>query len=278
MPSVAEILKQTGFTDEQIAAIDPKAVNAFGGVLSAAENERILAQQAAERAEIAKRSNDRFYAESVAPALNSWGSEKANLEGEIAYYRAQNEAARAAGFMPEEAPGFTPRDSQGRYVAGAQGGTPGSPTFTPADIQRQLATGLSNATWALQSYAKLYPGEVLPDPIDQLATEADAQRLSFRDYVAKKYEYENKLKAQQEKAQREHDDHIRADERAVIDRKWAEKIGSNPDMRIAQPSRYADVARAVKAGERPDPLALNESQRKQATRQAIRHEMVEGTA
>ena len=59
------------------------------------------------------------------------------------------------------------------------------------------------------------------------------------------------------------------------DRKWAEKIGSNPDVHIAQPSRFADVARAVKANERPDPLNLNETQRRQATSQAIRHDMAE---
>ena len=59
------------------------------------------------------------------------------------------------------------------------------------------------------------------------------------------------------------------------DKKWAEKIGNNPDVRIAQPSRFADVTRAVKAGERPDPTKMNEAARRKATHQAIMSEISE---
>jgi hypothetical protein len=97
MPTVQQILKETGLSDEQIAGIDAKAIAAFGGVLTTAE-------QAQEQAEIAKRSNEKFYDESIAPALNTWGTEKANLEAQAAFYRTQNGAARAAGFQFDEAP------------------------------------------------------------------------------------------------------------------------------------------------------------------------------
>ena len=40
MPTVAEVLKQAGMTDEQIAALDAKAMTGLGTVLSAAETER----------------------------------------------------------------------------------------------------------------------------------------------------------------------------------------------------------------------------------------------
>ena len=190
MPTVQEILKQTGLSDEQIAALDAKAITAFTGVLTTAEQKEQAAQQAAQKAEqdrqvaaesakkaeeervaaaaakeaaeVAQRSNAKFYDESIAPALNTWGTEKANLEAQAAFYRAQNEAARNAGFVPADAPAFTPqtpaapgntqpRDGQGRYVAGAPGATPGSPTFTMEAIDQRLGNGISNIGWAMRS-------------------------------------------------------------------------------------------------------------------------------
>jgi hypothetical protein len=329
MPTVHEILKQSGFTDEEIASkFDAKAITAFTGVLSTAEKAsqdaaaaaakadsdyqaakaaaesaeklRVEAAAAKEAAEVAQRSNAKFYDETVAPALNNWGTEKANLEATTAFYKAQNEAARAAGFVPVEAPAFAPsagtvppRDPAGRYVAGAPNGTPGSPTFTMDDIDQRLGTGISNVGWAIQEYARLNPGGFLPDSFDNLSKEATNSRLPFRDYVARKYDFQGKQAALQQKQQQEHDEKIRAEASAPFEQKlkeaeiaqkkaveetnrsWAEKIGSNPDVRIAQPSRFADVARAVKANERPDPLSLNEAQRRQATSTAIRKEITD---
>jgi hypothetical protein len=334
MPTVQEILKQTGLSDEQIAALDAKAITAFTGVLTTAEQERKAAAEAAAKAaeerqaaaesvtkaeqerkaaaealeaqEVRKRSNDEFYAESIVPALNSWGNEKAQKDAELAFYRTQLEGAKAIGFIPAEAPGFHPaegggtsaapqRDAQGRYVAGAPGGTPGSPTFTMEAIDQRLGNGISNIGWAMQEYQRLSGGQFLPDSFDRLAEEADSSRLPFRDYVARKYDFAGKQAELQRKAAEEHDAKIRqeasapfeaklkeaeaARQRAIeeTDRKWAEKIGSNPDVHIAQPSRFADVARAVKANERPDPLNLNEQQRKLATKQAIHGEIAERT-
>jgi hypothetical protein len=334
MPTVSELLKQSGLTDEQIAALDPKMVSSFSGILTSADSERQAAQQAAakaeaerkaaaedaakaeqehqaamkakEEAELADRSWRQFYDESVTPALNTWGTEKANLEAQLAFYRAQNDAARAGGFVPQDAPGYVPqaldpsnasaaqpRDPKGRYVAGAATGTPGSPVFTVDAIEERLGNGISNIGWAMQEYARLNEGKILPDPFDSLAKEATNMRLPFRDYVARKYDFAGKQAEMQQKMQQEHDAQVAAsavkplqeqlavkekewqEKLSAKDKEWAEKIGSNPDVRIAQPSRFADVARAVKANERPDPLNLNEQQRRLATSQAIRHEIVE---
>ena len=253
MPSVEEVLRQSGLSDEQIKALDAKIISGFTGVLSAAESDRQAAAQARESAEIAKRSNEKFYDETIAPSLNNWATEKANLEAQAAFYRTQNEVARAGGFQFVEAPG-QPRNDQGRYVAGAPGSTRGSPTFTMEAIDQRLGNGISNALWALQEHQRLTSGQFLPDPVDKLAQEADAQRLPFRDYVARKYDFQGKQAALQQKSQEEHDNKIRQQVQAERDRHWAEKIGSNPDIRIAQSSRFADVAKAVKAGARPRPI------------------------
>lgn len=338
MPTVAEILKQTGFTEEQIATLDPKAITAFTGVLSAAEQERNAAKEAAQKAEqehqaaqqaaqkaqekaeqdrqallkekeaaeLVKRSNDQWYAESVAPALNTWGSEKANLEAEIAFYRKQNEAARVNGFVPTEAPKFTPsetappaatqqRDNQGRYVAGAPGSTPGSPTFTMEDVRNGLGSTLGTLSDVQWKYQSLF-GRPMPISPTELVRQAEAVKLDPAVYAARTFQFQEKEAEMQRKLAEEHDAKIRAEALApfeaklaeaekakdeavkATDRKWAEKIGNNPDVRITQQSQYSEVARAVKAGERPDPLMLNEAQRKVATRQAIRGELSENAA
>ena len=38
MPTVAEILKQSGFSDDDIAKFDAKAITAYTGVLTTADN------------------------------------------------------------------------------------------------------------------------------------------------------------------------------------------------------------------------------------------------
>ena len=330
MPTIQEVLKQTGFTDEQIAALDPKVVTAVGGVLTMAEQKEQTAQaaqaeatrlsqaaeehkkqaetaakaaaEAREAAEIAQRSNAKFYDESIAPALNNWGTEKANIEAERAYYKTQNEAARAAGFIPAEAPQFQPqvlpsapatqRDAQGRYIAGAPNGTPGSPTFTMEDVRNGLGSTLGTLTDIQWRYQRLF-NEPLPISPTQLVREAELRRLDPVAYAEQRFNFAAREQELAKLAQDARDAKITAaavapyeekikqaelaTQKAVEDtnRKWAEKIGSNPEVRIAQPSRYADVSRAVKAGERPDPLALNDQQRRAATSAAIRSEIAE---
>jgi hypothetical protein len=268
MPTtVAEILKQSGFTDEQISAMDAKAITAFTNVLSTAEQDR-------EAAEVAQRSNAQFYDGTIAPALNQWGSEKASMEAQTAYYRSQLESAKQSGFIPSELPGDQPRDDRGRYVSGAPGGTPGSPSYiTQEDMDQRLGAGLSNMGWAFQEFARLNPGQFLPDPVDKLAMEASNNRLPFRDYVAKKYDFAGKQEEQQRKAKEAERAAIVREVEVRKDREWSERTGSNPDIRRAEASRYGEVARAVKSGDRPDPLSLNDQQRRAATSQAIRKEI-----
>jgi hypothetical protein len=95
----------------------------------------------------------------------------------------------------------------------------------------------------------------------------------------------------QDEEKKKHDDAIRAEERAPLEeklkaaeaatkkavednnRQWAERVGSNPDVRMPQTSRYADVQRGVKEGTIPDPLSLNDVQRRQLTSKMIRDDI-----
>jgi ATPase subunit of ABC transporter with duplicated ATPase domains len=178
MASVAEILKASGLTDEQIAALDAKALTAFNGVLTTAEQERATAAESArkaeeeraaakaaqEAAELAQRANKEFYDQTIMPSLTGWedkekqyAQEIANAKALAAFYEAQNKAAKESGFIAADAPAFNPtsvvipaRDGNGKFVANSPGGTPGSPTFRMEEVEDRLGKGLDNSVWALQ--------------------------------------------------------------------------------------------------------------------------------
>lgn len=143
MPTVKEILKASGFTDEKIAEMDAAAMTAFGNVLTEAQTERTSATAAQakadadfkaateavakaekerkdaiaarEEAQLAQRSNVEFYEQKIVPGLTSWEEEKTRLENErvqalsqAAFYKTQNDGAKSSGFIPADAPGYVP--------------------------------------------------------------------------------------------------------------------------------------------------------------------------
>jgi hypothetical protein len=274
MPSVEQILRESGFTDDQIRNLEPRAITAFGGVLTAAETERREASAAREQAELARRSNADFYENTIAPSLNNWGDEKARLDAELAYYKTRSQSLTDSGFVPPESQS-PPRDNGGRYVANAPGGVPGSPQYFDVNkVYERAGDAVGILTDIQWEHQKLF-GQPLPISPTELVRRADAVKLDPATYAARTFNWDQRRQQMQQDEQKAHDDKIRADATADADRKWAERVGSNPDVRLPQASRYADVARAVKAGTMPDPLGLNEEQRRQATRAAIRADVAE---
>lgn len=272
MPTVEEILRQTGMTEEQIKTLDQKVVTGFTQILSSAD-------QLKEQAELAQRAQRQQYENEIAPALDSWANDKAKLEAEAAFYRAQAEAGKAGGFIPSDAPGFKPqeqgRDGEGRYVAG-QNTVPGSPQFMQ-EIRTGLSNGVSNIGWAMQEYSRLNEGKFLPDSFDDLAREADQVKLPFRDFVAKKYDFNAKRQAMETK-ERDTEINAKVEERyKERERELAEKFGNNPNMRVAEVSRFTTLDKAVKEGARPDPLSMSREQRHAATSRAIQTEVASNT-
>ncbi len=321
MPTVAEILEQTGFTKEQIAALDPKLVTTFSGIMTDAEQKQAAAVTAAAKAaadaqsasetlaktELERRSLNEFYETKVVTGLTGWEEEQKKLRTEAAnsaalaaFYEAQNKAARDAGFIAAEAPKFTPaavdpnaaRDGQGRFVANAPGGTPGSPSFIDANQIAgkigDVAGLISDIQWKHQT---LY-GKPLPMAPSELIRQADAQKLSPMDFAARQFGFaarEAELSQQERKA---HDDAIATaavaaaetahkaeiekmrKDQADKDRARAEGGGNNPEVRAAPgSSKFTEVRKAVQEGTRPDPLKMTDAQRRQATRQSIHAEI-----
>lgn len=307
MITVAEVLRQTGFTEEQIKALDAKAITAFDGIISSAEKERHDAVAAREQAELAQRSNVEFYETKIAPSLTAWEEDKARIENEAArraaeaaFYRTQAEEARKSGFIPNDAPNFDPakfippvqtsRDPQGRYVANVPGSTPGSPTFDVNQVYQRAGDAVGVLTDIQWEHQKLF-GQPLPISPTELVRQADAVKLDPKTYAARTFNWETRRQQMQQEEEKKRAEKIAADavapyeqrlkdaeeqskkSLAELDRKWAERIGSNPDVRMPQDSRYADISRAVKANELPDPLALNDQQRRQQTAQMIRKDL-----
>jgi hypothetical protein len=314
MPTVEEVLRQSGFTDEQIAGLDKRAITAFSGVLSAADRERLEAKAAQDAAELAQRSNIDFYENRIAPSLTQWEEEKQRIENEkatlaaqAAFYKTQAEEAKKTGFIAADAPNFVPppnpnpgvqpRDGQGRYVAGAPGGTPGSPQYF--DVNKVYETAgtaavlISDIDW---KHRQLYGGKPLPISPTELIRQADAVKLDPMTYASRTFNFagrEEQMKAEEEKARNEkiaaeavapyeaklkEADEQRKKDLAENDRKWAERVGSNPDVRMPQTNpRMTDIAQAVRADAKLDPLNMNDQQRRAMTSQMIRKD-IEGNA
>lgn len=338
MATVAEVLRKSGWTEDQINALDAKALAGFNGILTTAEQSKVEAQQAAQKAEterqaavtaaaqaekdrqaakvaqdaaeLAQRSNREFYDTEIVPGLTGWEAEKKALETKAAndaalaaFYKAQNEGARGAGFIAADAPVFTPpatpplvapRAPNGQYVAGAPGSTPGSPVFLdPNQIASRIgdvAGTISDIQWKYQTLH----GKPLPIAPSELIRQADAVKLSPMDYASRTFNFAQREQEIAAKASQDHDAAVSAAAIAAKETEWkaerekliaehtakerlrAEQVGSNPDVRQAPGSaRFADVARAVKEGTLPDPLKMTDAQRRAATRTQIHQEIAE---
>jgi hypothetical protein len=284
MPSIAEILKQTGFTDEEIAKVDPRVTTAFTGVMSAAEQERKVAIDAtakseelkkaaadaqkiaverAEKAELVERSNREFYEGSIVPALTGWDdtrkkieSEKIRAVAEAEFYKKQAEGAKANGFIAADAPAFTfapappvastPPPPGVRDSNGRYvANVPGSTPGSPTLID-DVRSALSDTTWAMGEYQRLHGG-FLPDDPMQLAREAEGMKLPYRDYVSKKYNFAGKRDEIQRKAQEDHDAAVRADS----DKTWGEKLKASEDKAKTDLEK-ARTEWAERTGNNPD--------------------------
>jgi hypothetical protein len=320
MATLAEVWTATGIdiNSEPYKTLlaDAKVTSAFNGVLTTAEEKEksakdavtkaeadlAAAKAAQDAAELAQRANKDFYDQTIMPSLTGWEDKEKALQQEVAnakataaFYEAQNKAAKESGFIAADAPVFTPatptlpaKGPDGRFVANAPGSTPGSPTFKMEDFENRLGNGLDNGIWALQEFQRLNSGQFLPDSISVLAQEANAQKLPFKDYVARKYDFAGKAQALAAKAEAEKADAIAKaaiapyeEKLKAKDTEWQKKLeeqaktisergGNNPDVRRAAISNFPEVKKAVEEGSRPDPLSFkNQAERRAATRQQI---------
>jgi hypothetical protein len=277
--TVAEVLKESGLTDEQIQGIDAKAMEGLTRIVSSANEDR-------EKAEFALRAQRQEYDERIAPALASWTDRDTALSTELAAHKAFIQKIKDSGYVPAElfnalpgtptatpTPG-APRGNDGKFVAGANP-SPGSPGFVDTSkISAELGQAfsfLADTTW---KYRTLY-GQEMPDSPTALIREATANRMSPADWAAKKYAFATKEQEIVQAKQKAHDDSIRKETEERLNKEWSEKIGNNPNVRIPQESQFASVNKAVAEGKRQDPLKMTPEKRKANTHATIQKEFAE---
>ncbi|MFZ0742970.1 MAG: hypothetical protein WAM85_01110 [Terracidiphilus sp.] len=254
MTTVREILEASGVDTYEINSINPQVMGALEGVLSKAEQDRV--------------SVNEFWKNTYNPGIAAWEAEKGDLARKLAQAEAQKAALLAertalaeSGIVGAELPINTgqSRNSTGQYA------TPGTPTFDPNDVVSRASQGLAAIADADWKHRQLY-GQPLPISPSELVRQADAQGISPMDYASRQFKF-------QQKEQEIHDSKIRAEVEEKVRREFSERNGANPD--VAQPrgsSRFADVQRAMKAGELKDPLTLSPEQRRaQALASIHRH-------
>jgi hypothetical protein len=271
--SVEDVLRESGFTEDQIKAMDSRAISGFTTILTNAQTAEQAAAQAREQAENTMRAQKEMLDTQINPALDGWASEKANLEAQVAFYRTQNEQAKSGGFVPQDAPGYKPpvANPAGSFVAG-QNPVPGSPQFITPE---QAYKAMSHATYITNEHLRLF-GAPPPDDLETLVKEASENHFSdLRAYANRKYNFDGKKKEIAEKAQKDHDDKIRQEAISARDKEWSEKVGSNPNVRGAESSQYTQLSKAVNAGQMKDPLSMSPQERHQATQSGIMTEMAQ---
>jgi hypothetical protein len=267
MPTVAEVLKSVGMTDEQITALDAKALEGFNSVLSSAEQERLAA-------ETAQRAANELFEKQITPALNEWGNKEANLVAEREYYKRLAEGAKNGGFVAEVPP-FQPnnppaRDPNGRYAGANGNAVPGSPDMSEFRTQVGNAIGMiADLQW---DYQKLF-GSGMPDSPTALGEEAARNRMNLRDWAAQKYKFEDRRRAMAQEESQKREESIRKEEREKVTREMSEKYGSNPNVRQGQVSQFAELKKGVTEGTRVDPLKMTPAERKAATATSIRRDL-----
>ena len=319
MPTLAEVLKKSGWTQERIDALDTQVLSAADGYIStveqtalqasskaesdrkAAEAAAIEAKSAQEASELANRNVQDFWATTYPTSLSEHNTAlqaaeaaRINAEAKAAWLQAQVDGAKAAGITLADAPTFTPpktpdpvngtRDGQGRFVPGPNG----SPVFDTNTVIRNVSDGFNTIANIQWKYQTLYGGQPLPIAPSELIAQADRLKLNPMEYASRTFKFAEKEEEQRQLVARKHDEDVALAERTKADSEWkakldareaefaakeklhAERGGNNPDVRIAVSSKIPELQRRVETKDLPDPLMMNENQRRAQTAKMIR--------
>jgi hypothetical protein len=314
MPTLAEVLKNSGWSQAQIDALDAQAMKGLGDYVSnieqtaaqkeqaakdlaaKAEADRKAQEAAAEAARVAREAaeaSERGWADFrdnvYNPGIASWEAEKAKLAkaasdaaAEAAFYKAQRESYLSTlNIKPEDAPVFIPPAAA---VVPPPVKTPGTPTFTIDEVRNELGTSLGTVANIQWEYQTLY-GKPMPISPTELLRQAEANK--FKDpatYASQIFKFAEKKEEMRVAAAKAHDDAVAAAavaereakykeetdklkaEFAAKERLRAEQAGSNPDVKLPPgSSKFSDLQRATKAGERKDPTKMTQAERRQTS-------------
>jgi hypothetical protein len=267
--ALADILKAANLSEEQIKAIETEATG---------EATRLKAEAAADLVAAQKERTDikQWWEKDATKQLNETFSERDNAKAMAEYYRAQAESAKASGFIPKDAPGYTPptdpanpnRDPKGQFVANANP-VPGSPQYMT------LETGLdalSTTAELLAEHQHLFnqPLRNFRELIQEATNRSGmGRKVSARQVWEEKYKVGERIAAIEAEAKTKERESIAKEEREKIEREIAEKGGSNPFSRSAEgSSNFSRIARAEAASKDQHPVwQRGPRERRQADRE-----------
>jgi hypothetical protein len=273
-----EVLKAQGQTDEQIKAIETTLGangNLFDSVIVAADRANQEAQRTLAAAAEKETKINKFWNEDATPQINDAFSKVAQTAAERDFYKRQAEEAKKFGFVAADAPGYVapnPGAPGGApaFIPGSNPvpGSPGAPKFM---THEEAALAIANTQFIVNEHMRLF-GEPLPgEAMRELMVEAGNSRTQARQVWESKYKVPEKRAEITAAAAKKQADEIRADERAKVQKEFADRYG-NENTRPMVQSRFPKYAGREQSGG-PDKLAWSRPDAKANFKQRI-HEQV----
>ena len=278
MITLAEVLLKSGWTQEQIDALDAKARTGLtdyvtGIEQTAAQKEKaaselavkaeadrkaqeaavVAAKAAQEIAELENRSVKDFWDNTYNPGIAAAEAEKTRLakeaadaKAEAAFYKAQRESYLGTlNIKPEDAPVFTPPAAT--IPAVDPNKTPGTPTFTINQVRDELGNSLGTVANIQWEYRNLY-GREMPISPTELLRQSEANK--FKDpatYANSIFKFAEKREEIRQAEAKAHDDAIAAAAVAAKDESHKLELKKITDEFSAK-----ERLRAEQAGSNPD--------------------------
>jgi hypothetical protein len=278
MITLAEVLLKSGWTQEQIDALDAKARTGLtdyvtGIEQTAAQKEKaaselavkaeadrkaqeaavVAAKAAQEAAELQNRSVKDFWDNTYNPGIAAAEAEKTRLakeaadaKAEAAFYKAQRESYLGTlNIKPEDAPVFTPPAAT--IPAVDPNKTPGTPTFTINQVRDELGNSLGTVANIQWEYRNLY-GREMPISPTELLRQSEANK--FKDpatYANSIFKFAEKREEIRQAEAKAHDDAIAAAAVAAKDESHKLELKKITDEFSAK-----ERLRAEQAGSNPD--------------------------
>jgi hypothetical protein len=278
MITLAEVLLKSGWTQEQIDALDAKARTGLtdyvtGIEQTAAQKEKaaselavkaeadrkaqeaavVAAKTALEAAELQNRSVKDFWDNTYNPGIAAAEAEKTRLakeaadaKAEAAFYKAQRESYLGTlNIKPEDAPVFTPPAAT--IPAVDPNKTPGTPTFTINQVRDELGNSLGTVANIQWEYRNLY-GREMPISPTELLRQSEANK--FKDpatYANSIFKFAEKREEIRQAEAKAHDDAIAAAAVAAKDESHKLELKKITDEFSAK-----ERLRAEQAGSNPD--------------------------
>jgi hypothetical protein len=275
--TLAEVLKNSGWTQEQIDALDAKAMSGLTSYVTgieqtAAQKEKaaselavkaeadrkaqeealVEANKAKAAAEAAERGWADFRDNTYNPGLAAWEEERkklakaaADAAAESAFYKAQHASLKDTGFIPADSPIFTPATVVPPVATTST--TPGTPTFTINEVRDQLGNSLGTVANIQWEYRNLY-GKEMPISPTELFRQSEANK--FKDpatYANSIFKFAEKREEIRQAEAKAHDDAIAAAARAAKDEEHKAELKKIQDEFSAK-----ERQRAEQAGSNPD--------------------------